>query len=102
MSPDPGNGNNETVVVTAPGGFGATARGFLTPIILLLGLGFGVTVYFLNNTAAAAKLQHDRIENTVSRMADGIEVNNWLLSMPPDKRPALKKPLSADRFIKDD
>jgi hypothetical protein len=91
--------NNENLHISAPGGFAASARGLLTPIILIIGLGFGISIYFLNNTAAAARMQHDMIENQVSRMADGIEVNNWLLSMPIDKRPRLLKPYSANRFI---
>jgi hypothetical protein len=92
-------GEPEQVSLSGPGGFGATARGLLTPIILILGLGFGVSIYFFSETAAQARAQHDRIEMMIGRMADGIEVQNWLLSLPQDKRPRLLRPYSANRFI---
>ncbi len=90
---------SEEFQVSGPGGIGATARGLITPIILIVGFGFGTLLYFLNDGAAANKAQHTRIEISIDRMADGIEVQNWLLSIPQDKRPRLLRPYSANRFI---
>lgn len=101
--PTPPNGNgNETVSVVGPMGLSATARGLLTPIILIVGLGFGVTIYFTSRTASEAMSQHARIETAMARQADAMEVQNWILSLPQDKRPRLIRPLSASRFLEDD
>ena len=93
--------DKESVGVTGPGGFGATATGVLTPVLFVIALGFGLNAYFAHTEAVAANSAHDRLENQVQRMADGIDVQNWLLSMPQDKRPRLLKPFAADRFIED-
>lgn len=93
---------DEQVSLSGPGGLSATARGLLTPLILIIGLGFAVSIYFSNSAAIASKAQHDRLETSIGRMADGIEVNNWLLSMPIERRPRLLKPYSANRYIEDD
>jgi hypothetical protein len=85
--------------VTAPGGFSASASGFLTPVLLIIAIGFALLIYVTNIQAAARQDEHSRIEAQIGRMADGIDVQNWLLSLPQDRRPKLLRPFAAQRFV---
>lgn len=94
--------SKETIGVTGPGGLSASASGFLSPLIFAIAMGFGVLIYISHLQALADEAQHLRIETQMGRMADGIDVQNWLLSIPQDRRPRLLKPYGADRFIEND
>lgn len=91
--------NKESVGVTGPAGLSAQATGMLTPILFIMALGFGFTIYVSHLNAMTTQKEHEEIRVQMGRMADGIDVQNWLLSIPPDKRPRLLKPYAANRFI---
>ncbi len=90
---------DNSVGITGPGGFTATATGVLAPIALVM-VAIGVTmIYLVNAEVARGNLSHQEIQNHISRLADAVEVQNWLQSIPENKRPRLLKPFGADRYL---
>jgi hypothetical protein len=92
------NGRDE-IGVKLPGGAGGYLKGFnLIMIVLLLG-GLALALYVIHLDATADATSHAAIAQNQDRLVNAITVQNWLLSLPAERRPPLPPPCPALRAI---
>jgi len=76
-----------------------TLKGENIIMIILVALGLLAIVYIVHTDASSDKEEHRQLANLLATQVEQQEVQNWLLSMPQDRRPQLKKPLGAERYL---
>jgi hypothetical protein len=71
------------------------ARGLGAVIVILAFLFIAIEWYL----ADAQAKEHRILGHNQVLLIEALDVQNWLLSMPQDKRPKLKRPVGADRYL---
>ena len=87
--------------ISAPGGFRAIATGPFVQLFVMIALGIGIIVTVLYHDIKHEDDAHRRLERNQMALTRAIRVQTWILSLPPDQRPLIKRPVEADDFLHD-
>ena len=95
------NGTPE-LEIRAPGGWGGKLRGeTIAVLVVLIGaLALQILVVHWDNQADAAA--HAGLARNQRELIEVLEVQNWLLSTPQLKRPRLRRPVAASKYVEED
>lgn len=80
-------------------GFGGRIKGREIIVIVSCLIAFASMGYIIHNDAAADHTAHEAIQSNQRELIEQMEVQNWLLSMPQNRRPALKRPTNAHKYL---
>jgi len=82
-----------------PGGAAGYLKGVNLITVVLLIVALALALYVIRVDAMADASAHAAIAYNQDRLVQAITVQNWLLSLPPDRRPKLPPPCAAMQSI---